>query len=208
MAAGCGSDEGDDHTADTMSTTIVAPTETTSALVPDDVSSDQVTFHAVLGDGPCEDLESESAPDPTGPPGTPGSAEIGDTTESAPEAGGDDLLPAVDGFWCYRVGDLSRDAVGVEEAEMVESSGTWTVIVRFSPDAAPSMNELFNACHEGTDACPAGEGGHGYVAVAVRGTVIAAPAVAAPDLASDRLVIASGDLTEDEAQQLATSLSG
>ena len=181
-AGGCGSDDGDDST-DATTTTIVAPTETTSALVPGDVSPDQVTFHAVLADGPCEDLEEDTA--------------LADTTE---------LLPAVDGFWCYRVGDLDRPGNGVTEAEAVESSGTWTVIVRFSPEAAPAMNELLNACHEGTEACPAGEGGHGYVAVAVAGTVISAPSVAAPDLASDRLLIASGDLTQDEAQQLATAL--
>lgn len=182
-AVACGSDD-DGASTETTTTSIVPPTETTSALVPEGVAPSEVTFHAVLADGPCEDLETDSASDE------------------------DDLLPAADGFWCYRVGDLSRDAAGITEADVVESSGTWTVAVRFSPEAATPINELFNACFEGTDACPAGEGGNGYVAIAVQGTVISAPAVAAADLASDRLVIASGDLTEAEAQQLATALSG
>lgn len=192
-AAGCGSDDGDDST-ETTTTTIVAPTETTSALVPDDVTAGEVTFHAVLADGPCEDLEEADPPPP----------DDGEGGGGAPA----ELLPAVDGFWCYRVGDLSRQAVGVTEADVVESSGTWTVTVRFAPEAVDSMNELFNACHEGTETCPAGEGEHGYVAVAVRGVVISAPAVSSPDLASNRVVIASGDLTEDEAGQLATALRG
>ena len=198
VAAGCGSDESADDTADTTSTTIVAPTATTSALVPDDVAASEVTFHAILVDGPCEDLEDA------------GAAPSADTATDEEAAGTDstDLLPAADGFWCCRVGDLSRVATGVEEADVVESSGTWTVTVRFTPEAATTMNELFNACFEGTDSCPAGEGEHGYVAVAVQGTVISAPSVAAADLASDRIVIASGDLTEAEALQLATSLSG
>ena len=199
-AAGCGSDDDGDGSAETTTTTIVAPTETTSALVPDDVTAGEVTFHAVLSDGPCEDLEADATPADDAPTG-------GDTEEPAGSAS-TDLLPAADGFWCYQVGDLSRQAVGVTEADVVESSGTWTVTVRFAPEAVDSMNELFNACHEGTETCPAGEGEHGYVAVAVRGVVISAPSVAAPDLASDRLVIASGDLTEAEAQQLATALAG
>lgn len=197
-ATACGSDDGDDTAADTTTTTVVAPTETTSDLVPADVASDQVTFHAVLGDGPCEDLEEDDS-------AAPDDATAGDAPS---EDDASELLPSVDSFWCYRVSDLNRPAVGVEEAEVVESSGTWTVIVRFTEESAPAMNELLNACHEGTEDCPAGEGGFGYVAVAVRGTVISAPSVAAPDLASDRIVIASGDLTEDEAQQLATTLRG
>lgn len=196
-AAACGSDDGTADRAEETTTTIVAPTETISDLVPEDVALSEVSFHGVLADGPCEDLEEDA---------TPADGSSTDVGTDAPEFA--DLLPAVDGFWCYRVSDLHRQAGGVEEAGVVESSGTWAVTVRFTPEAAAPMNELFNACFEGTDACPAGEGEHGYVAVAVQGTVISAPAVAAADLASDQVVIASGDLTEAEAQQLATALAG
>jgi preprotein translocase subunit SecD len=118
----------------------------------------------------------------------------------------DDTVPAVDGVLCYVLGPQAGDGTDVTDAKVYADGVGIQVTVR--DDSIDAMNELFNACFEATDSCPASsDEGKGYVAVVVDGRVVSTPAIQGEDLASTPFVI-TGDFDKAQATNIAAAING
>ena len=105
-----------------------------------------ITFHPVLEIVSCDGG------------GIPGATT--ETTAPVPAS----TVPAVDGKLCYVLGPEGGNGTDVRDAK-VYADGVG-IEVEARQDSAKSLNELFDACFEATDACPASSSeGKGYVAI-------------------------------------------
>ncbi|MGN6695467.1 MAG: SecDF P1 head subdomain-containing protein [Aquihabitans sp.] len=116
-----------------------------------------------------------------------------------------DTVPAVDGMLCYVLGPEGGDGTDVTDTKVYADGVGIEVQVR--SDSIDAMNELFNACFEATDACPASSNeGKGYVAIVVDGQVVSTPAIQGDDLASTPFVI-TGDFDKAQATNIAAAIN-
>lgn len=195
-AAGCGS--GDDKaatTTTTASTTTVAETTTAPETSADRA---EIKIQPVLSSGPCP-TPPTTGTDPT----TPG-ASVGETTATTLPADGS--VPTVDGRFCYKVGPAVGDGNDLQDATVSRNGDTWQVLARPSDDSVDDLNRAFDGCFAGDAACPAGEGGHGYVAFIWKDRVLLAPSVSVEGLADGPILMASG-LDERSARDLAAVIN-
>jgi uncharacterized protein YceK len=182
LASGCGT--GSDHGDAT--TTAPATTSTTKATYAE-LDAAAITFHPVLEIVSCDGG------------GIPGATT--ETTAPVPAS----TVPAVDGKLCYVLGPEGGNGTDVRDAK-VYADGVG-IEVEARQDSAKSLNELFDACFEATDACPASSSeGKGYVAIVVDGRVVSTPAIQAADLASSPFVI-TGDFDQAQATNIATAIN-
>lgn len=127
------------------------------------------------------------------------------TLESVPE--GSIVVTSEDGLLAYVLGPVGFDGSALASAVAVEQE-TWVVEARVRDDRVDEANAAFNACYQGTPTCPAMSGdGRGAIAIVFDDAVISAPAVNGPDLGGDAFTI-SGDFTQADAEDLASSLFG
>jgi hypothetical protein len=196
-AAGCGS--GDDKATTTTTTSVTTTTveETTTVADPSGDRA-EIQIQPVLSSGPCP-TPPTTGTDPT----TPG-ASVGETTATTLPADGS--LPTVDGRFCYKVGPSVGDGNDLQDATVSRNGDTWQVLARPSDDSAADLNKAFDACFAGATTCPAGEGGHGYVAFIWKERVLLAPAVSVEGLADGPILMASG-LDERTARDLAAVIN-
>jgi preprotein translocase subunit SecD len=183
LATGCSSGAGSD--AGTTS----APT-TTSTTKADyaDLDPTDVTFHAVREIVSC---------DGGGIPGDTASTTAVTTSST---------VPSTDGDLCYVLGPKAGDATDLRDAKVYADGVGIEVAVR--QDSVEALNELFDACYEATEACPAAStDGRGYVAIVVDGRVVSTPASNDPELASSPLVI-TGDFDKAQATDIAAAING
>ncbi len=118
----------------------------------------------------------------------------------------DDTVPALDGTLCYVLGAEAGNGTDVADAKVYADGVGIEVVVR--DGSVDTLNELFNACFEATDTCPASSSaGRGYVAIVVDGRVISTPAIEAADLASSPFVI-TGDFDKAQATNIAAAING
>lgn len=183
LVAGCSSDSGSGDGTTTN------PATTTTKADYADISPDAITFHPVLEIRTCEG---------GGIPGDTGSTTEAPTTEST--------VPGVDGQLCYVLGPEAGNATDLRDAKVYADGVGIEVSVR--EDSVEALNELFDACYDATDACPAASSeGRGYVAIVVDGQVISTPASNGPDLASTPFVI-TGDFDKAQATDIAAAING
>lgn len=177
-ACGSSSDDGGSAATTTASTT---PSSTT---VPATGGSDvpairHATFRPVLSSVPCSAASAE------------------ERTALVPDDNG----------LCYRLGPATFGSEVVEHASSDVSSGTWTVQVTIKTADQATVDALLDACYRGDPTCPAGEGGHGAIAVVADGTrVVSAPTIQAEGLAQVGLQV-SGSFTRNEADDLASAFN-
>lgn len=160
-----------------------APSVTTTvAPAPNDPSrpsAASLTFHPVLAVAECSNDPDVARPD--------------------------DVVPDPDFETCYQVGPQGADGTDLARAEVVHDLD-WMVEVRARDESVEAFNSLFNACYDGSAACPPQSGdGRGAVAIVFEGHVISAPSVNGADLGSDGFTL-SGDLTQAEAEALAAAI--
>lgn len=111
------------------------------------------------------------------------------------------------GFTCFELGPVAGDDRDLFDAQAVHDEG-WVVQVRVRPESVDRLNALFDACYEGTDACPPQTaGGRGAVAFEFEGRVASAPAINASGLADQPFVIAGEMMTAEQAQGLAAEIN-
>ena len=205
-AAGCGDDDGGD--AATTSSTSAPTTGTTQPTDPRG-ATDRVTVRPVLSSAPCDagGASEPSAPETSADETTVPETTVPETTVPDPGSGEGEAVPDRDGMLCYTLGPPGLDGGDLTGGTATNQGGEWTVTAQVAETATEEAEALFGACYDGADTCPAGEGGHGYVAVMWEGVVVAAPAVQTDDVGASGLRIA-GRFTEPEANELADILAG
>ena len=120
------------------------------------------------------------------------------------ESGG--IYPTADGVFCYTIGEPAADGNDLNDATLSDVEGEFQVYTRVKEESVDKLNELFNSCFSGAPTCPPGEGGNGYVAIILEGTVLYAPAIQAEDIAADGFSVAGG-LTERRAREIITLIN-
>lgn len=184
LVAGCGSD--DDSSSDSTTTTEQEVSTTAPTTEPDRTEERKsLVLAPVMSSGGC-------------PP------ELGDTSGEPVESGG--TYPTTDGIFCYTVGEPAADGNDLNDATLSDVEGEFQVYTRVKEESIDKLNELFNACFSGAPTCPPGEGGNGYVAIILDGTVLYAPAIQAEDIAADGFSVAGG-LTERRARNIITLIN-
>lgn len=201
-APACGSDDGEEPAATR------APV-TEPETIPEETRPDRSAERArllvapVLSSGGCPpDL---TVPEVSGDEGTAPEAGT-DGSGAEADAGPGGPYPTADGVFCYTVGEPVADGNDLTDATLAETDGEWQVLSRIEPDATDKLNELFNACHVGEPACPAGPSGNGAAAIIWEGIVLHAPAIQVEDLADGPISLAGG-LTERRARDLITIIN-
>lgn len=223
--SGCGSKSDDAKPATTTTTTASTAPPTTGTTLPP-VSSDRakLRFAPVLASGPCPGsaattpTTTTTAPPTTTTTSTPGFNNlVGNTIPTTTSTSGpgttvpgtttsDGRIPTADGRFCYQVGPGSGDGNDLEDATIGQAGGAWQVLARVRAESVAKLNSLFDSCFQGVPTCPAGEGGHGYVAIIWGDTVLYAPAVQVEGLADGPFSLAGG-LTERRARDLAALIN-
>ena len=186
LASACGSSsDGDGGDAGGTS----APAATTTEPTYEGLEAAAITFHPVLQILACDG-------------GVPGAS---DTTD-APAATPSSTVPAVDGTLCYELGPAGGDGSDVRDAKVYADGVGIEVKVR--EEAVEDLDEVFDACFEAADTCPAAStDGQGYVAIVVDGRVVSTPAITEEDLASSPFVI-TGDFDKAQATNIAAAING
>lgn len=187
LAMSCSSDSGGEGGGTT------APVATTTKPSYTDLDATSIIFHPVLEIVTCE----------AGVPGvsTDGTA----TTDTGAVASTSSTVPAADGNLCYVLGPAGGDGTDLRDAKVYADGVGIEVAVR--EDSVAAMNELFDACFEATDACPASSSeGRGYAAIVVDGRVVSTPAVQEGDLASSPFVI-TGNFDQTQATNIAAAIN-
>ncbi len=176
-------------------TTTTEPPATTTEPAPVETTT---TVAADGGEAPTQTAAGSSGCDT----GEPLSEEAIAAATPPPEGG--ILAPSQDGSLIYTLGPVGFTGDALSSADAALSEG-WVVNASVRGSARGEANAAFNACYNGEAGCPAQEGGRGSIAIILDGEVISAPAVNAPDLASDNFTI-SGDFDQGEAKDLALVL--
>lgn len=108
---------------------------------------------------------------------------------------------------CYELGDSPVNGSIIEKAEAITEDGGWRVRITFRADDLDGLNALFADCADGAPSCPAGEGGHGAIAIVTGDVVAAAPLVQTASVENGQLDL-TGTYTEASASFLAAALGG
>jgi preprotein translocase subunit SecD len=111
-----------------------------------------------------------------------------------------------DGTIIYTLGPVAMEGDALSKADAVLNNGEWQVVTAVKGSYRDKANEAFNACYEGGPTCPASGGANGAIAIVLDGTVLSAPSVQGPDLASGDSFQITGDFSESEAKDLALVL--
>lgn len=201
-APACGSDD-DAAPATTTAPTTTEATTTTEAPPTEERAA--LFIAPVLASGGCagDPSTTTTAGDPTATTAAGGAAGI---SSLRAQPAGDGPFPTADGVFCYTVGQPIGDGNDLTDATLSEAGGDYQVLARVKDESTDQLNEGLNLCFAGDPTCPAGEGGHGAVAIVWEDTTLFAPAVQEEDLADGALAIAGG-LTERKARELLTLIN-
>lgn len=194
VACGSSDDRGGGNDKKTTSTT-GAPTSTTTPVPTAEQRLASLQFRPVRSSGPC----------PAGTAAAEDDGSVASVPVTTIPSGSDADVPDRTGTLCYAVGPAGGDGTDLNAGRVEFVDGRWRMNVYPKALSIPDLEAMFDACFRGTSDCPAGEGGHGYVAIVWDGRLVSAESVSTAGMGSQRFQLAA-DFTDSQAEELATLL--